>query len=149
VKDVTGYSLPLKRFEHAPEPRPPLEITVVAATAEEVGTTLTALARLWRGLNATVTVLLPVVVQFPAPLTASPVSSGFLERQLRSAVAGHSAARIEVTILLCRDPIEAIRGALKPRSVIVIGKRRWRWPNARASLARALEKAGHCVVYAR
>lgn len=122
---------------------------MVAATPQEAGAVLTAVERLWRGLNATVTVLLPVVVQFPAQLTEPPVPPGFIEQQLGAAVAGHKAARIEGTVLLCRDVKEAVRGALKPHSFVIVGGRKWRFPIGGASLARALEKAGHSVVLAR
>lgn len=146
---MSGYRFLLESRRRMPAPPPPLEITVVAATAEEVATTLTALGQLWHGLNATVKVLLPVVVQFPAQLTEPPVSPGFLERQLRSAVAGHTAARTEVTILLCRDATEAIREALKPHSLVVVARRKWGSRVPWAPLTRALEKAGHSVVFSR
>jgi hypothetical protein len=145
VKDVTVHRLALKSRERVPGTWPQLEITVVATTVDEAAATLTTVARLWRGLNAKVTVLLPVVVQFPAPLSQPPVSPDFLERQLRLALAGHIVGRIEIEVLFCRDRIEAVRDALKPHSVVVLGGRKW----GLLILARALRKAGYSVVFAR
>ncbi len=131
------------------EVRPPFKVTVVAASAGEMEAALAAVTRFWREQEPLVTVLLPLVVQFPAQLNEAPVSLEFLARKLLAAASSFPERHIAIKVLLCRNPREAIESSLQPHSVVLLGGRRnWR-SVAGESLAGALSRAGHCVVFAR
>jgi hypothetical protein len=147
MKATARYLVPLAR-EAAPDLPPRLDITVVSTTAEGTLAALATVRRLWRNLDRRITVIVPVVVQFPAQLGDPPISKEFLESKLCAAAARDNTEEIHVNVLLCRDPVEATRDALKPRSMVVIGGRRHWWPTCENALAKALRKAGHCIVFA-
>lgn len=147
MKATARYLVPLER-EGAPGLPPEREITVVSTTAEGTSAALATVRRLWRNLDRRITVIVPVVVQFPAQLANPPISTELLERKLCAAAARDNTEVIHVNVLLCRDPVEATRDALKPRSIVVIGGRRRWWPTCESALAKALRKAGHRIVFA-
>jgi hypothetical protein len=99
-----------------------------------------------KGLGVPVTLIhfrtVPYALPLDAPCGISPVETDtFLER-LRA-----EGLDISVRVDLCRDERQAIPLAFKPHSLIVIaGQRRW-WPTRTERWRRALEAAGHFVVF--
>jgi hypothetical protein len=99
-----------------------------------------------KGLDVPVTLIhfraVPYALPLDAPCGISPVETDeFLER-LRA-----EGLDISVRVDLCRDECHAIPLAFKPHSLIVIaGQRRW-WPTRTERWSRALEAAGHFVVF--
>jgi hypothetical protein len=58
----------------------------------------------------------------------------------------HDAAA-KLRVFVCRDPRQAFDTAFRPHSLIVVGgNRRW-WPTRSTRLQRALESAGHLVLF--
>jgi len=86
------------------------------------------------------TVPYPLAVDGPTGI--SPIQSEeFLERL------GAECLDVQSRVHLCRDDRQAIaRGLTSPSLVIVGGRRRW-WPTRAESSRRALEAAGHYVVF--
>ena len=131
----------------AEKPDARLSIDVVLTS---VPATLVALKRagaLASSLNGRVTLVAPQIVPFPCPLTSPPVLLDFSEGRLR-AIAGESAVETTVRVYLCRDKWDALKEALRPRSLVVVGGRRTWWPTEEKRLVRKLRRAGHEVVFA-
>jgi hypothetical protein len=122
-----------------------LNVTVVFTTYEATGFALETASLLAARLNACITLLAFQVVPYPLPLTQPRVSLAFFEHRL-SQLAGSTPVSTAVFVYLCRDPVQVLRGLLKPRSLVVLGgrKRWWRTPEKR--LAGVLRKAGHEVI---
>jgi hypothetical protein len=124
-----------------------LNIDVVFTSVEATLAALRKAGALASRLNAQVTLLVPQVVPYPAPLTSPPVLLDFSERRFR-VIAGECPVETKVQLYLCRDAWETLSCALKPRSLVVIGGRaRW-WPTREKRLAKKLRRAGHEVVFA-
>jgi hypothetical protein len=86
------------------------------------------------------TVPYPLPVDFPTGV--SPIhSEEFLERLRAEEIA------VVGRVYLCRDDRRAIGCALKRPSLVVVGGRRRWWPTKAQSWRRALETAGHYVVF--
>ena len=96
-------------------------------------------------LGARLTLLVAQVVPYPLPLESPAVDVGFTERIL-SELASQVDADLTVNVYLCRDRCKAIREALRPGSLVVIGSRKGWWPNGERTLARLLRRDGHNVV---
>ena len=97
-------------------------------------------------LNARISLLLPQVVPYPAPLESPPVLLDFSEPWLRE-IAAQSPVETSVRIYLCRDRVETLQSVLRPGSLVVIGGRKRWWPTREKSLARTLRHSGHEVVF--
>lgn len=144
---MTRYRFRLENESECTIP-PPLEVTVVSSTVEGTLAGLRTAGKLWRSQDAQIKVLMPMVVQFPAPLSDPPVSPDVLARQLCALDGSDRAESVQVNVLLCRDAIQALREALKPCSVVVVGGCKRGWLAREAPLVRALRKAGHSIVVA-
>jgi hypothetical protein len=131
---------------HEQETESRLEVAVVftspAATIAAVGKA-GLLAQL---LNARITLLVPQVVPYPAPLESPPVLLDFSERWFRD-IAAQSLVPTAVHIYLCRDAVCTLQSVLPPQSLVVIGGRK-RWLSTREQkLARTLVRSGHEVIF--
>jgi hypothetical protein len=122
-----------------------LDLYVIATGREDTRAAVDAAARLARGLDARVRILAAYVVPYPLPLDKPPVAGSFIERDLTS-IAVQPPLEIRCEVCLCRDRLEAIRRALKPESVVVIGGRKTWWPAAGQRMAAALRRDGHQVI---
>jgi hypothetical protein len=123
-----------------------LNVVVIFTSVRSTVAALKEAGVLASRLNASIRLMVPQVVPYPLPLTSPPVSMDWTERRFR-VIANESSVETAVRIYLCRDPFEALRGALTPRSLIVIGgpRRRW-WPTNERRLAKQLRHAGHEVI---
>lgn len=124
-----------------------LDISVVATSAESTLTALKKACALAERLGARITLVVPQVVPFPLPLTSPPVLLDFSERRFRE-IARQSTVEIAVHIYLCRDQLETLALAMRPRSVVVLGGRKGWWPTRERVLARKLRRLGYEVVFA-
>ncbi len=129
------------------EPEFPLNIDVIFTAVEETLTALRTAGELARRLNARITLVVPQVVPYPAPLDSPPVLIEFNENRFR-VIASQASVETSVRIYLCRDRGEALKRILKPHSLVVLGGRKMWWPTAERRLAWKLRRAGHEVVYA-
>jgi len=123
-----------------------LEITVVFTSAPATTAALKKAGALASKLRAHVTVVVPQIVPHPLPLESPPVLLDFSERRFAE-IAKASPVDTMVRLYLCRDPLETIKAALRPHSLVVIGGR-WRWwPTPEKRLARKLRREGHEVIF--
>lgn len=124
-----------------------VEVSVIFTSVEGTLAALRQAGMLADRLHARISLIVPQVVPYPLPLTSPPVLLDFNERRFR-VLAGQSRVETTVRIYLCRDPLEMLTGALKPRSLVVVGGRNRWWPTREWALARRLRRAGHEVVFA-
>ncbi len=114
----------------------------------DVGGTRTALdaaARLARGLNLALLLLAARRVPFPLPLDDPPVSVEFAEQAMYSLVGGLD-VELAVKILLCREPEDALREAIAPEALVVIGTGKQWWRRQYRNLARKLKAEGRQLI---
>jgi hypothetical protein len=124
-----------------------LPITVVFTTVPATLAALKDAAILADKLNARITLIVPQVVPFPAPLEVPPVAREFNEHRFR-VMARDARVDMDVRICLCRDQCAELRLLLPVGSIIVLGGRGGRfWPDKDARLARSLGRAGYEVIF--
>jgi hypothetical protein len=125
---------------------PRLNISVIFTSVEATLAAMRKAGGLASSLGARITILAPQIVPFPLPLESPPVLLDWNERRFR-AIANQSPVETIVRLYLCRDEVETLKKALRPRSVVVIGGRKRRWPFTREKrLAATLRRAGHEVI---
>jgi hypothetical protein len=124
-----------------------LNISVVFTSVETTLAALKEAGSLASRLGARITLVVPQVVPYPLPLASPPVLVDWNEKRFH-VLAKESPVETTVQIYLCRDRTEALMKALKPQSLVVIGgyARRW-WPTKEQTLAKALRRAGHEVIF--
>lgn len=123
-----------------------LHITVVFTSAAWTVTALQRAGALARSLGARIVLLAPQVVPFPLPLESPPVLIDWNEERFRM-IARQSPIETVVQIYLCRDRLETLVCALRPKSLVLLGGQRHWWPfTAEKRLARHLRRAGHEVI---
>jgi hypothetical protein len=103
-------------------------------------------AQLAADLGARVRILAPQVVSFHTDLEHPPVNIEFLADRYRE-IAVEAGVDATVQIVLCRDVLDAFRLILLPNSLVVVGGEKHWWPTKERKLARALEAAGHQVLF--
>lgn len=123
-----------------------LEVVVLHTTTKETLEALKAAARLADGLAAQIRLLVLDTVPYPLPVDRPQVAVELTKRRFRTVAAN---VRIEtyVDIRLGRDYRGMLESALRPRSLIVVGGSRGRWPAFHHRLAQRLEQLGHQVVF--
>jgi hypothetical protein len=131
----------------AQEADPRLEISVVFTSVRGTIVALKRAARLADQLGARITLVVPQIVPFPAPLTSPPVLTSFNEQRCRL-MAEKVAAETRVEIYLCREPNDTLEAVLRRRSLVVLGGCRRLWPTREKRLANRLRQAGHEVIFA-
>jgi hypothetical protein len=124
--------------EAAAVPESSLNIVVVFSRPQATIAALRKATRLAVSLGAAIKLVVPQVVPYPLPLTSPPLLLDFQEKRFRE-IAAECPVDIRVQLYLCRDQLEALRTALKPHSIVVIGgHKRW-WPTREQRLARKLQ----------
>jgi len=130
------------------DPTPRLEVDVIYTTPQETLAAMALGAALATKLNAEINLLALQLVPYQLELTRPMVRIEYLEKRFRH-LASQAPIDTRVQIVLCRDKLQALRGALKPHSLVVMGSgRRW-WPTAEKKLARRLRQDGHHVFLTR
>jgi hypothetical protein len=125
-----------------------LNIAVVFTSVEATIAALRTAGELADRLGGRITIVVPQIVPFPAPLSTPPVLLDWNERRFRT-IATESPVETIVHIYLCRDRLETLNNVLAPGSLVVIGGvKRW-WPTQEKRLARQLRRRGHEVVFTR
>ena len=123
-----------------------LNIAVVFTSVRSTLAALKEAGDLASQLGARITLIVPEIVPYPIPLEAPPVPVAFNEHRFR-VIANESPIETQVQIYLCRDRLVALKSALKPGSIVVLGgPKRW-WPTKDERLARDLRGAGFEVVF--
>ncbi len=130
----------------AGENKKTLNIAVIFTSVESTIAALKRAGVLASSLGARIVLLAPQVVPYPLPLDSPPVLIDWNENRFR-AIAAESPVETVVRLYLCRDTIETLKAALKPKSVVVIGGRNKWWPFIKEkAIARQLRRAGHEVI---
>ena len=123
-----------------------LDVTVIFTSTPATVAALRRAAELAARLEARILLVVPQLVPFPLPLHQPPVPVEFNEARLRE-IAAASSMPTAVRIYLCRERITALRMALRPGSLVVVGGRKRWWPTAESRLARILRREGHEVIF--
>ncbi len=124
-----------------------LNVMVIFTSVEATLAALRTAGALASSLRARITLLALQVVPYPLPLESPPVLLDWSERRFQT-VADQSPIETLVRLYLCRDRVETLMDVLKPRSVVVIGGRKSRWPfTPEKRLTRQLRRAGHEAVF--
>jgi hypothetical protein len=124
-----------------------LNISVIFTSVEATLAALRKAGNLATSLGARITLLAPQVVPYPLPLGSPPVLLDWNEKRFR-VIAEQSPVETIVRLYLCRDDVQALKAVLRPRSVVVIGGPKLRWPFSREKrLAATLRRAGHEVIF--
>ncbi len=141
--------VPAPGHPHSPPPGERDHRLHVAVVFTSLNATIKALRRavdLAARLRTCLTLVVVQTVPFPLPLASPPVLLDFSEKRLREIASG-TPADIRVHLYLCRDRTEALKLALKPSSLVVLGGRKRWWPTAEWRLATKLRRAGHEVIF--
>ena len=106
-------------------------------------------SELARNLDARIRLLVMQNVPLSWSVECPPVSLVFIEERCRQmALECAEAFEVKIDVYLCWDKWQALRQALRPRSLIVIGGKRRLWRSDEQKLARRLESEGHRIVFA-
>jgi hypothetical protein len=127
------------------ESPPALAITVLFTDVPHTLAALRHAGELGTSLNASLRILVPVVV--PYPLELSPTATGGVatSRSLKT-LASDVGIPTLIYMIYCRDREDALERNLAPHSIVVLCWRR-RWPfDTTRRLARRLTRRGHQVV---
>ena len=122
-----------------------LDIAVIFTSVEGTLAALRCAGELASSLGARITLFVPQIVPYPAPLESPPVLLDWNERRFL-VIAGESPVETRVRIYLCRDRTEALISVLRPGSLVVLGTRKSWWPTSESRLARNLRKLAHQVI---
>lgn len=127
-----------------------LNVHVVFTGAKQSQAALRAASNLARDLDGRVTVVVPRVVPYPLPLDQPGVRLHWIEQSvLRATVLDADTPEVEtaIEVRLCRDPVPAVRDALRTNSIVVVGgHKRW-WRTKEQKLAERLRLDGHHVIF--
>lgn len=147
--DVRKILAPAGRPPESPaleEAESKLNISVIFTKVEATLAALKHAGALASSLGARISLVVTQVVPYPLPLSSPPVAPDFNDRRFR-VIAGQTKVETQVSIYLCRNPLEALRNVLQPHSLVVIGGRKTWWPTPEKRLAAQLRRAGHEVIY--
>jgi hypothetical protein len=127
-----------------------LEVSVLFTDAEHARPALRLAGRLAQGLNAHINLVVVKEVPLAFPVDRPPVTIRFTERRLSEFVSEGVQGPLDTTVQLCycRDKRQALACVLKPKSLVIIGGRKRRWPTTEESVAKFLVSKGHRVIFA-
>ncbi len=129
-----------------PDISPDCELSVFVVFTS-INWTMKALERardIARPLGANIVVVAVQVVPFPLQLDEPPVPMEFVIRRFEEMADGFP-EKTRVSAYLCRNPLEAFKRILNPKSPVVIGVENKWFPGRDERLARRLSRAGYDV----
>jgi hypothetical protein len=126
----------------------PLEVTVVFTDMRSTLEALKTAAGFAEDLDVRVRLVVLQIVPYALPLDVPPVPIELKERQFGSLVS-NLMVDTRVDICLCRNKREGLLRALKPHSLVVLGKRKAWWSIESRRLFSLLTRNGHKVVVAK
>jgi hypothetical protein len=128
--------------------RPALTVTVLFTDVPHTLTAVRQAASLGSSLNASLRILMPVIVPYPLALSEPPVDCRILHGRLRTVAEGADIPT-RIDVVYCRDRAEAAEKCLEPHSVVVVcWRKRWLF-DSNAGLVKRLSRRGHHVITAR
>lgn len=123
-----------------------VEVNVIFTTTPSTLAALRLAGQCARDLRGRLSNLVTQIVPYPLPLERPPVAPEFTAQRYGTLAAGQG-IETRVHVYLCRDSRQALLGALKPNSLVVIGGRKRWWPTREQALARILRSHGHQVIF--
>lgn len=123
-----------------------LEVVVLHTTTRGTLTSLKRAAELVDGLAARIRLLVISEVPYPLDLDSPAVPAAFTRRRFTT-IASESRVDTTVDIRWGREKLAMIQAALKPKSLVVMDRRRGWWRFAERKLTKRLERMGHQVVF--
>jgi hypothetical protein len=133
------------------DPTAELKVNVIFTNPKGTLAALSTAETLAHDLRGRISLLAFRHVPLPFPLARPPVSVAFLEQRLLAIARAGAQGRLRAAIhlYLCRDKRQAIRRALEPQSLVVVGgSGRW-WHGEERALAKMLRSEGFRVVFVR
>ncbi len=124
---------------------PKAHICVIFTDVARTRAALLAAVQLGRGLDLQLRLLAACRVPFPLPLEEPPISIGFTE-DLMFGLVSDLDTEVAIQILLCREPEAALREALGPETLVVIGTPKSWWRSQYRNLALRLKADGRNLV---
>jgi hypothetical protein len=125
-------------------------VHVVFTTIDETLAAMRIASELANALSVPVTVVhirtVPYVLPVDAPNGLSPVETDGFVNRIREA-GREAGVDVRLRVYLCRNPHRIASLAFKRHSLIVMAGRRSWWPTRKERWRRALEAAGHFVVF--
>jgi hypothetical protein len=125
-----------------------LDIVVIFTSVEATISALKTAGTMAQDLNARITLIAPIVVPYPLPLSRPPIPIDFQERRFRN-IASESPIDIRVRLYLCRDGLQTLSRVLKPHSLVIVGGPKHWWQVRERSLTRRLQDSGHEVIFTK
>src|SRR5262245_43687171 len=132
---ATGKRLPNRPENGDQESR--LNIVVIFTSVDATVAAVKTAGTLAENLNARITLLAPLVVTYPLPLTSPPIPLNLQDKRFQE-IARESPVDIRVRLYLCRDPLQTLRTVLVPHSLVIVGGHKHWWPVREKNLARKL-----------
>jgi hypothetical protein len=126
-----------------------LEVNVIFTTERYACTALKVAGTLAQNLNAHLNLLAVKEVPLAFPIDRPPVAIPFTERRLYEFANQGVQGPLETTVRLyyCRNQLQGLLQALKPKSLVIIGGRKRFWPTKENRLAKILRVKGHQVIF--
>ena len=122
------------------------EIYVIFTTVDDTLAAVRVAARVGRAMGAPLTLIhfrrVPYPLAVDQPAGPSPIETDWFVRRLRA-----EGIEIRARVFLCRDERRVFPMALRRHSLVVVGGRRSWWPTRAERRRRALEAAGHFVLF--
>ena len=126
-----------------------LEVNVVFTTYPSTVAALRSACELARHLDARIRLIVVQSVPLAWSLESPPVSLDFVEERCRGMVAQCvEVCEVKIDLYMCWDKWQALREALTPRSLVIVGGRRRWWHSREQKLAKRLEAERHRVIFA-
>jgi hypothetical protein len=126
-----------------------LEINVVFTSFPNTMAALRTACELARQLEARIRLLVVQTVPLSWSLECPPVSLKFIKERCRKmALQCVEVGEVKIDVYLCWEKMQALRQALRPRSLVAVGGRRRWWKTREQKLTRTLQAEGHRVVFA-
>jgi hypothetical protein len=127
-----------------------LEVNVIFTTDKRACAALKVAGALALNLNAHLNLVAVKEVPLAFPIDRPPVDIPFTQRRLYELAGQGVQGPLDTTVRLyyCRNKLQGLLQALKPKSLVVIGGQKRLWPTREDRLAKILRAKGHQVIFA-
>jgi hypothetical protein len=126
-----------------------LEVNVIFTTEKHACTALKVAGSLAQNLNAHLNLVAVKEVPLGFPIDRPPVAIPFTQRRLYELASQGVQGPLDTTVRLyyCRNKLQGLLQALKPKSLVIIGGSERLWPTKTSRLVRILRGKGHQVIF--
>ena len=126
-----------------------LEVNVIFTTEKHACTALKVAGTLAQSLNAHLNLVAVKEVPLAFPIDRPPVAIPFTQRRLYELASQGVQGPLDTTVRLyyCRNKLQGLLQALRPKSLVIIGGSERLWPTKETRLAKILRARGHQVIF--